>query len=169
MMKFTMYFLIAAFFNFSIGSIVFADSKVAETPHSRFILNDGEAFDQSTKLIWSRCSVGTTWQKGVGCVGSPVLMRIEEAEQFTRSLGGSWRVPTIEELCSIVERTRTSPALNPEVFPDIKDVDGEAPYLSVSKVKEMPSLVYYVDFANGGIDGHSKGFPMYVRLVRNKQ
>lgn len=162
-------FLIAASFSLGLASGGFADSHAADTLKSRFILNEGEAFDQSTKLTWSRCSAGATWKKGLGCVGSPDLMNLDEAEQFAKELGSGWRVPTIEELCSIVERERTNPALNSEVFPDIREIEEEAPYLTVTKVKEMPSLVYYVDFLSGDIDGHSKGFPMYVRLVRDKQ
>lgn len=169
MIKFMMCFLIAASFNSGFGSAALAGSKASETPSSRFILNEGETFDTRTKLTWSRCSVGTTWKKGAGCAGSPELMQLKEAEQFAKGLGGGWRVPTIEELCSLVDRERSNPALNPEIFPDVKEWEEEAPYLSVSRVKEIPTLLYYVDFLSGDVDGHSEGFPMYVRLVREKQ
>ena len=141
----------------------------ASTSSSRFVLSEGEAFDQKTKLIWSRCSVGTTWSKDGKCLGSAKLMRLDEAKQYAQKLGGGWRIPAIEELYSIVEQRCGNPAINSDVFPNVRDLGEGAPYWSITRIKEMPPLVYYVDFVSGEADGHTKGFAMAVRLVRNRQ
>lgn len=151
--------------------LLLADYDKQQAPEeysSRFILNNkGEAFDKRTKLTWQRCSAGVTWKEGVGCIGSPKLMSLEDARQFARQAGEGWRVPTIEELYSIVDQESENPAINSAVFSDIRDLGEGSPYWSVTQVKEMPMLIYFVDFMNGRVDGHSEGFAMAVRLVRN--
>lgn len=143
--------------------------KTASTPSTRFTLNEALAFDQITKLTWNRCSVGTVWKNGK-CSGTAKLMRLDEAKEYAHKLGGGWRIPTIEELYGIVEQKCSSPAINSEVFPNIKDLgEGAAPYWSTTKSKEIPSLFYYIDFLSGKADGHTKGFAMATRLVRGGQ
>lgn len=154
------------------SGLVLADSNKQLSRNaepSPFILNKGEAFDKVTKLTWSRCSVGTTWKEDAGCVGSPKLMSLEEAQHFARQTGNGWRLPTIKELCSIVEQGCENPVINSIVFPDIKDFGEGAPYWSITRVEEMPMLIYYVDFMSGRVDGHSQGFVMAVRLIRNQR
>ncbi len=134
---------------------------------SRFVLNRGEVFDKLTNLTWCRCSAGSTWTEGIGCVGSPKLMSFEEAKQFAKQADDGWRIPTIEELHSIVEQDLENPAINPIIFPNVQDFSEGAPYWSATRVEEIPILIYYIDFMSGRVDGHSEGFIMAVRLVRN--
>ncbi len=144
------------------------DEKIVESsPSSSFILNGGEAYDQKTELTWSRCSLGTTWMDGAGCVGTVKLMRLDEAKRTAQSLGADWHIPTIEELYSILEQKCTEPAINTTVFPSVKNFSEGAPYWTDTRIEDIPSLIYYIDFFNGGIDGHTKGFPLAVRLVRS--
>lgn len=143
-------------------------NKTANTPSSRFTLSEGEAFDRKTGLTWSRCSVGTTWKNGK-CIGTATLMSLSEAKQYAEKLGSGWRVPSIEELYGIVEPRCSNPAINSEVFPGIKNSGEGATYWSTTRIKEIPSLVYYVDFLTGETDGHSQGFAMAIRLVHGKK
>lgn len=140
--------------------------KMASTPSSRFTLNGAEAFDRETNLTWRRCSVGTTWKNGK-CMGTAKLMSLSEAKEYAKNTGGGWRVPTIEELYGIVEQICSNPAINTEVFPNVRDLGEGALYWSTTKIKEIPSLIYCIDFLSGGADGHTKGFSMAVRLVRS--
>lgn len=154
------------------SGLVLADcdiQKLRKVAASRFILNKGEAFDKVTKLTWRRCSTGATWKEGVGCVGSPKLMCLEDAKLFAKQVGDGWRVPTIKELYSIVEQGCENPAINPIVFQDIRDLGEGAPFWSITRIEEMPMLIYYINFISGRADGHSEGFTMAVRLVRNQQ
>ena len=94
-------------------------------------------------------------------------MSLNEAKEYAQKLSGGWHVPTIEELYGIVERKCSDPAINSEVFPNVEDLGEGAPYWSTTKIKGMPSLIYYIDFLDGSADGHTKGFSMAVRLVRS--
>lgn len=134
----------------------------------RFVLNQaGEAFDQTTQLTWRRCSVGMTWQADNGCVGSPASLYLEAAQHAARQAGEGWRVPTIDELYSLVDTERQNPAINTTVFPDITATSEGAPYWSVTPVQDMPILIFFVDFMTGQVDGHTQGFAMAARLVRS--
>ncbi|MBR9869132.1 MAG: DUF1566 domain-containing protein [Oceanospirillales bacterium] len=154
----------------SSGAVLAAcDESIAEsTPSSRFVLNGGEAYDQQTELTWNRCSVGTTWTSDAGCIGDVKLLGLDKAKQFAQELGGGWRIPTIEELDSIVEQKCFNPTINSSVFPTVTNFGEGAPYWSDTNIEEIPSLMYFIDFIDGAIDGHTKGFPLAVRLVRSE-
>ena len=163
--------LFAVVIAFLSSDLVFADldkQPPCKFDSSRFILSKGSAFDKVTKLTWRRCSAGSVWKEGLGCVGSPELMCFEEAEHFAKQAGDGWRVPTIKELYSIVEQGCENPAINSIVFPDINASGESAPYWSFTRIDDMPMLIYCIDFISGRVDGHSNGFAMAVRLVRSR-
>ena len=153
------------------SSSVFAacnEDAVKPSEASRFVLNAGEAYDQQTKLTWSRCSAGTRWTEGAGCAGEVALLRLDEAKQFAQEMGGGWRLPSIVELHSIVEPQCANPALDATVFPGVTHFEEGAPYWSDTHFEEMPSLIYFIDFVDGAVDAHSEGFALAVRLVRDE-
>lgn len=61
--------------------------------------------DLSNKVEWLRCSVGQQWD-GSTCVGEVILMNHETINQAIKiadeQLGGSWRLPNLKELKSLV-------------------------------------------------------------------
>jgi hypothetical protein len=137
-------------------------------PQTRFVLRGAEAFDTKTGLVWQRCSLGMTWDGKRGCVGEVTAASLDEAVQNAEKLGGNWRVPSGPELESIVDRSCGSPAVDVSVFPDIqKDEDGEADYWTTNPVG-MANLYYFFDFMSGQADGHTRGFQLAVRLVRDE-
>jgi hypothetical protein len=158
-------FFLLLYPGFVFGDCHTSKSKIHST--ARFKLNDGEALDLTTNLTWSRCSLGTTWKKETGCIGTQQIMSLRDAKEYVQKLGKGWRIPDIEELHSIVEKECSEPAINPAVFPDVKKSDEGSPYWSITRMDKLPTLFYYVDFMNGQVDTHSDGFVMAVRLVRN--
>ncbi|WLQ16139.1 DUF1566 domain-containing protein [Hahella aquimaris] len=139
------------------------------TPTSQFVLKGEEAYDTKTGLIWSRCSMGLIWREGAGCVGKVKISTLAGARHFAEQQGQGWRIPTIEELYSLVRRGCSEPAINAEVFPDVRDLGEGSPYWSQTQVEEVPILYYFVDFMTGDIDGHTERFPLALRLVRDKE
>ncbi len=94
--------------------------------------NDGTALDTKTGLLWQRCTYGERWN-GTGCSGEPQAMDWQTAMQLKNN---GWRLPTIEELKTIVycssgkpkgvypgqlvfgcEGNYQSPTINTSVFP----------------------------------------------------
>jgi hypothetical protein len=161
----TIFFLVGALLLDSATAGCVGD-KSAVRAEPRFKIIGEEAYDRTTNLTWQRCSAGATWDRKRGCIGDPKMMSLADAKQLAANAGKPWRLPTIQELYSIVEPRCSNPAIDPEVFPGVKSLGEGAPYWSSSKINEMPRLFYYLDFMSGEADGHTKGFSLAVRLVR---
>lgn len=143
---------------------------VAETtPSDDFsVVDDGVVRHHRTGLEWQRCPLGTDWDEG-SCVGEPEAVDWQQALEAAANEGDDWRLPSIAELRSIVERCRTNPVMNTAVFPE---TDGTVYFWSSSPYAGGGtgrwSLVFYEDNdpqeEGGGGTSSSENF---VRLVRD--
>ena len=126
--------------------------------------NDGsEVTDNTTGLIWKRCAEGMTWS-GVSCTGSATKYIHKAALQL--GING-WRLPNIKELASIVDRSKSNPAItDPSSFPNTPyDTNfwSSSPYVSSSV------NAWGLNFGDGSVNGSNRrddGNNDYVRLVR---
>src|SRR3954464_5388351 len=89
------------------------NSDKSTAPTSRYVLNGDEAQDKQTGLTWQRCSVGQTFKDGA-CTGEIKTFPWDKAAKEAR---GGWRLPTRDELETLVTKSCLAPALNSEVFP----------------------------------------------------
>lgn len=79
--------------------------------------NSAEIKDTVTGLIWQRCSIGQVWDNQQQlCVGKPTVLSWQQALIQTKNLGNGYRLPTINELHSLIDKS-CSPALNKRFFP----------------------------------------------------
>ncbi|MBK1720678.1 hypothetical protein CKO23_00205 [Thiocystis violacea] len=95
------------------------------TPSTEFaLLEDGAVVrHERTTLEWKRCAEGQTWDADArGCQGRPNAIPWAKAIKLAKGAGGEWRLPTGEELLTIIEKCHYSPAINPQVFPNTKGV-----------------------------------------------
>lgn len=144
---------------------VAACAKAQNGKSSQFVLKGGEAFDAKTGLIWKRCSAGKSWN-GKTCSGEFRFMNLSEATKFAAEGEPGWRLPTVTELASLLDKACGEPQIDLRVFPDVEATfEGSSPYWTTSEVG-MINLVYYVDFMSGIVDGRSGGFAIAARLVR---
>jgi hypothetical protein len=127
---------------------------------SRYVVHEGEVYDNQTKLTWARCSVGQEWKNG-HCTGAIRQFTFEEAQ---KQAGAEWRVPTKDELASLLDQGRKEfPTLDTAAFPDM---DASFPWYW-SSTPNGSSIGWYFDFKNGYSSGFvSFGNPMAVRLVK---
>jgi hypothetical protein len=140
---------------------------------TRYVLKGSQAYDTRTGLTWQRCSVGTTWNGRAGCTGDPAQIGLSDALKAAEAAGPGWRVPTVKELHGLLDRRCGSPPVDTAAFPDLRaaekskegNQDGERIYWTASELG-IAGLVYYVDFATGDVDAHTRGFSLAVRLVR---
>ncbi|MGN5051820.1 DUF1566 domain-containing protein [Aeromonas veronii] len=152
---------------------------------------DGTVFDKQTQLVWMRCSLGQSWD-GKTCNGEAKPYTWEDATKLTHNFAGStaWRLPTIEELDSLVY---CSKGRKPSARPNgeyVKDTNGEClgdnyqePTINIRAFPNTPyswhwsSSPYarnsndagFVDFGSGFVGYHNKDRRPYVRLVRAGQ
>ena len=129
------------------------------TPTSRYAAKAGEVYDKKTDLTWQRCSVGQRWKEGAGCVGVIKQMTWDEAK--AQATGG-WRLPSKDELTTLLSPTCKHPAINEEVFPDM-ELD-KLWYWTSSENGSF--LAWLVDFADGNTNSYDRTDTGSVRLVR---
>lgn len=132
------------------------------TPTTDFSDNgDGTVTHYITGLTWKRCAEGQTWS-GSTCSGTAKTYSWTQAN----ALGsGDWRLPTVAELVTIVERDNFKPAINATIFPKVQE--ESASFWSASTYAADVSQAWYVNFGPGNSYSFSKSSdPLQVRLVR---
>lgn len=130
--------------------------------------------DSKTGLLWKRCTEGAS---GAQCADpmpfdsqESVLSRVDLVNNSPLTLGlgytdGGWRVPTVKELASLVDRcTGGSPAIDSTIFPG----NPSASYLSATYDAANTQQFWYVNFSDGSV---AVALPTnkYLRLVRAGQ
>lgn len=134
-----------------------------------FTLDEDEATDRRTGLIWKRCSAGLEWLgEKDGCAGEILGATPTRAEEIARKAGPGWRVPNADELLSLVARDCGEPAIDKRVFPDVPlDAGGEGSLYWTTTEAGMLDMLVTVDFRDGTYDMHSRGLNYFVRLVKS--
>jgi len=114
--------------------------------------------DQKTGLTWSRCSVGQTWDREGGCVGTPRKFTFSEANT---EWAEGWRMPTKDALKTITAGNCRKPAIDQELFPATA-VDW---YWTSSK---QDKGCWFVNFTDGRwfLNPFNCNYDGHVRLIR---
>ena len=139
--------------------------KTETTPSTEFELSDeGRAVRHTrTTLEWQRCSLGQTWEaKSNGCTGRPKTFTWDKAAKMAAALKDKWRIPSGEELLTIVEHCHLSPAVNPQVFPNTP----AALFWTSSADTGGLNRAWSVSFFSGSPYRASKTLNGRIRLVR---
>ena len=128
---------------------------------------DGLVTDTVTGLQWQRCIVGLQYNDVVGrCVGMPRRYSFNEAESFAeleseRSEFG-WRVPSRDELASLVISDCRHPALDTSAFPNTPI----SSFWSNSVSPNVSEFAWAVYFGDGESSYMLTSDRLYLRLVR---
>jgi len=102
---------------------------------------DGTVKDSATGLTWKKCLEGQT---GSSCeTGTAATFIWQDALALTAN---GWRVPNIKELQSIVDVTRTAPAIDTDCFPS---PSSDIPVWSSSPYAGNASNAWIINFKNG--------------------
>lgn len=129
--------------------------KLSGSERFVLVLDDEAVLDKETGLVWEQ-SPDTAqvdfWFAYSGCYG--------------RYVGGrmGWRLPTFEELASLVDRTQSNPAL-PSGHPFSGNVMS-SPYWSASTLPWDFGEGYLVNFADGQLNTAVRSVNHYVWCVR---
>lgn len=145
-------------------------SQPDTTPASRYSLNpNGTVTDKTTGLMWKRCTEGQSWN-GKTCSGSAKPLSLvdaawlQQANAKGKSQGGftDWRLPTQDELLSLVQSRCSNPAINLKAFP----ATASAFYWTSTQGSGTVNSFWTVDFKDGFDSLFNRGQTQYVRLVR---
>lgn len=124
-------------------------------PQSYDVSNPDWVKDNVTGLVWQRNIAGESFvwtDAGAYC-----------ARLSLGKGGGPWRLPTVIELVSLVDFTRSDPAIDGTAFPNTPG----APFWTSQTDVTNAGLAWYVFFKNGGAyGGNDIVDPQKVRCVR---
>jgi len=127
--------------------------------------DDGSVHDKDNKYTWYDSNPNTNG----GDAGTPGNRT--DTEDFINKLNSSnygghsdWRMPTIDELPSIIDYGTYYPAIDDDYFPNTMSSD----YWS-STTRNKPGVAWRVDFNHGSVNYNEKSFTYYVRAVRGGQ
>lgn len=144
---------------------------------------DGTVMDKNNRQ-WMRCSLGQTWD-GETCRGEALRFSredaITEAEEMSFAGQSDWRLPTANELktlvyCSTERQMALSddnsggscmgsykrPTIDEKVFP------GNPPEWFWTSTTGSSEDVYFVSFANGSVLTCCPSHNSFIRLVRTE-
>jgi len=132
----------------------------------RFIDNfDGTVTDTATNLMWVKdpSQIGGDW----GTPGTPESMTWDDALQHCNNLCYAgycdWRLPNIKELESLIDFSKSDPAIDDSKFPNTKN-EG---YWSGSMTYYGCDNEFFPNFGTGAISWEQdKNLKKYVRPVR---
>ena len=140
-----------------IGFVVFSIYLTSQAS-AQFMARQHTVKDLQSGTTWLRCSVGQAWDPTLNtCTGDIVKLdhiQIKYAlSEAKRQLGGNWRLPTLQELESLVCEECSPPKVNSKYFPNISP---EA-YWSGDKNAFNPKMFWSVNFMTG--HSYSRFFP----------
>ena len=141
-------------------------SNDAETTKTFSDNNDGTVIDNSTKLIWQKCSAGQGTSTGNCNTGSIIgyswLNAISYCENLNLGNRSDWRLPNINELRSIVDYSSfQSPSIDTNIFPITQSND----YWSSSSASTENGRAWFISFDGGYTDYGNKTSNSYIRCV----
>jgi len=130
----------------------------------------GTVFDTKTGLTWTRCPLGMRWEDK-SCQDVPDRMDWNAAHTTIFELNNQksghigfrdWRLPTLEELGSLVESRCYEPAINSTIFPNTPNTG----FWSGTLAKHSRQGAWLVYFRNGSRYVGNKEYEWVIRPVR---
>ncbi|MFC1669324.1 DUF1566 domain-containing protein [Spirochaetota bacterium] len=137
--------------------------------------DDHTTEDNVTKLVWKTCTEGMEYN-GANCTGTAETMTWHDATDTCCALNSAnsgsgyagrtdWRLPSINELITIVDYGKSEPAIDETYFPNTQGAGlGETPYWASSEFRNKKSS-YVLYFNNGTVLYWNKSDSVYVRCV----
>jgi hypothetical protein len=166
-----LYFLSIMFFSVSM-SLAHAQTCKSNMPLTKpdsqyeFLNKNTEVLDKKTGLIWQRCVLGMSWN-GSTCAEAAKDYSWEDAGvqavNAASITGEAWRLPSREELKSLVETACYGKAINETIFPETPSV-----IWSSSENASLNSFAWAVYFHFGFDYWRIKNDVLAVRLVRSQ-
>ncbi len=123
---------------------------------------DGTVKDNVTGLVWQKCTRGQN--NDAACTGTATDVAWQTAMKYCKDLSlasKTWRLPSVNELKSLADRSRYNPTINTSYFP----ATVSSYYWSSSTHVDGASLAWSVFFSYGDVGYNGKTGSYYVRCV----
>ncbi len=149
----------------ALASLAAGPLGTAQAQQRYSVSPDGqEVRDGKTSLSWRRCAEGMAWN-GKACAGKPAKFSYVAAQKYLSAQAATgWRMPTKEELLSLVDKTQRKPAIDGSAFPNTP----AAMFWSTRAESKDNLNAWIVDFNGGHVFGNNGTKAPHLRLVRDK-
>jgi hypothetical protein len=142
----------------------------SDRPDTDYVDNgNGTITHAASGLVWQKCPAGQTWS-GTACAGEASQLSWNAAQALTSTLAGKrdWRLPTMEELLTLVDYSRSAPAINGTLFPG---TPAGYFWTSTPYANAPNDYIHVVDFDRGqsGATYFQQATDPYTRLVRESR
>lgn len=127
---------------------------------------DGTITDLRTGLMWQKCSLGEDYRDNT-CTGYVDGFDWEETREVIEVVNigtgthgyNDWRLPTIAELRTLLDKACFNPTINTTIFPTTVNWYWSSSQSSENKIRVM-------NFTLGFESNSTPGPPTYIKLVR---
>ena len=133
-----------------------SEAAAGATKGGRFFEYTDSVFDKTTGLLWTKANVGSKPMNWKDAKASAEAVRIGDATD--------WRLPTIQELLTLVDYDRHDPAIDP-VF----KCDSDWYWTSTVPAASPSDCAWIVSFYNGYSGWGNQSSECPVRAVRAGQ
>ncbi|QUS58800.1 DUF1566 domain-containing protein [Pseudovibrio brasiliensis] len=162
----------ATLFALSLPTPTLAEVDCSNKPHirDRFSVSGPFVKQLDQPLEWKRCAEGARWDsKKRRCYGEPLLISQDQAVLRFEENKNGWRLPTIQELFSLLYSTCANKKELRTLFPDLRlpIFRESAHFWSTTQDEDLTRMYYYLDFHSYALDFHSQGYSLAVRAVRD--
>ena len=143
--------------------------REASTPTSQFRVDREQTVsDKKTNLMWQRCLHGQRYNNG-HCQGDAETLTWQESLDSTKTVEHAgytdWRLPSREEIVSIVEKRCKMPAINLTAFPDTPSGwQWTSSYIGFHPA--LHNTAWAITFRAGNVNKYMKIRKLPIRLVR---
>jgi hypothetical protein len=119
-------------------TVLLSASAEADAPAGRYTVAAGTVYDMKTKLTWQRA------------VPASSMYSWADAKTYCQTLGATldgtgWRLPTIKEIQTIVDESRSFPSIDPTAFPDTPATN----FWSSSVSAGSSAGAWFINFGSG--------------------
>lgn len=124
----------------------------ADAPQGRYTVSSGTVYDTQTGLTWQQTVDGMDrdWNAAVSyCQALPLA-------------GGGWRLPQVNELLTILDVSRSNPAIDPTAFPGAPSTG----YWTASDTAGNAGAKWFIYFVYGNMSWTNVNDIYRVRCVR---
>lgn len=123
---------------------------------------DGDyALDINTGFSWKICSYGQSVNGQHECVGEAQKLSYQEAQEIARHTQGEWRLPTKQEISTLIDKSCGTPTIDTSVFSNT-----QANWYWVDD-NRLDSESAYFSFETGVYAwGNNEHFHFYLRLIK---
>lgn len=151
---------VGAVLGVSIAFAFWSGLSQADAPTDQYTVTADTVQDNFTGLVWQRVAPNQTFTQANA---------VAFCNDLTLAGASDWRLPHIQELLSIVDRTRGSPAVDPTAFPNTPRDFPNTPrefFWSSTPVSGIASQAWTVFFSEGVDIANGVNNANRVRCVR---